>query len=524
MHIDAFFDFLLKKPHPYYIQIPPSNSTQPGSRDGVPTDEDLALRALLPETRPRRGRRKNEERDDASLSKSPARRPRLTSPTLSEDFHLARSAIVPEISSSIHHSFDERSIPWSAVDQQGQISAFRWPPNDNNNNSILPSHPVYPQSAITPTMSHTWDADEPQSALIPRTRVRRRHGPAVSSAWSSSSSGKLRGRPPSNRSVQQGPFSTFPAKPHVSNGRVSKDAVPHLFTNDITRHETLDTSNQSARPGRLSLQVPERQGGKVRLATPPPTVVVNDHDRVSAEVSHSPQRSQSIRSDFTIDTYATRDVAPLQLVSTPEVRPAKVSRMALLRQPHDPDTTNVRVVEEHIIAEILSAKWISSSTIVDTTQIQEPERCSVLEAEKIAKEIIVIIKNQAFSEEMFLLNLCSVTGGGLLSGGITMERITSPSDHQGGQEQQTEDCNVTTYKMTREMRFGSFGKTFAFLVKIATTQADRPRAENKINEEVDWKHKYETLRSDIFESREQEKKAHQKLLAAVLSTAGLAKI
>ncbi|RAL66312.1 hypothetical protein DID88_005982 [Monilinia fructigena] len=59
MHVDAFFEYLLNKPHVYWTQIPSPN--EPASelgRDGVAADEDLALRALLPETRPKRGRKK----------------------------------------------------------------------------------------------------------------------------------------------------------------------------------------------------------------------------------------------------------------------------------------------------------------------------------------------------------------------------------------------------------------------------------------------------------------------------------
>src|SRR3954466_647621 len=96
MHVDAFFEFLMNKTHVYWTQVPsPNDPVSEFGRDGVAAEEDLALRALLPETRPKRGRRKAEDRDDdGDLGKSPSQRPRLSSPTLSEDFMIARASLV----------------------------------------------------------------------------------------------------------------------------------------------------------------------------------------------------------------------------------------------------------------------------------------------------------------------------------------------------------------------------------------------------------------------------------------------
>ncbi|RII13276.1 hypothetical protein CUC08_Gglean004576 [Alternaria sp. MG1] len=65
MHIDAFFEYLLGKQHPYFLQIPhPHNPFPSEGRDGVPLEEDLAIRALDPKFKPKRGRRKAEDGDD----------------------------------------------------------------------------------------------------------------------------------------------------------------------------------------------------------------------------------------------------------------------------------------------------------------------------------------------------------------------------------------------------------------------------------------------------------------------------
>ena len=81
MHIDAFFEYLLGKQHPYYQQIPPPHNPFPEEgRDGVPLEEDLAIRALDPKFKPKRGRRKADDADEEIESEidTPARkRPQL---------------------------------------------------------------------------------------------------------------------------------------------------------------------------------------------------------------------------------------------------------------------------------------------------------------------------------------------------------------------------------------------------------------------------------------------------------------
>ena len=80
-HIDAFFEYLLGKQHQYYLQIPPPSQPFPDNgRDGVILEEDLAIRALDPKFRPKRGRRKAEEgNDEMDLADStpPRKRPQL---------------------------------------------------------------------------------------------------------------------------------------------------------------------------------------------------------------------------------------------------------------------------------------------------------------------------------------------------------------------------------------------------------------------------------------------------------------
>lgn len=320
MHVDAFFAYLIEKPHHYYTKIPTfQDPSSESGRDGVPPEEDLALRALLPESRPKRGRRKAEDKEaESDWALSPVKRPRLDTSLTPADFEsLFPGPLVP----SAHENGEvDRYVkpfdPWAAASagplhtnlsahsplnrsasalpggQQHRWRLNNWRINTQDNTPATP----YPHSALNPTSTHLPDAGflEPMSAITPgssgkKARSRRRHGPAVSSAWPSTGNpltGKFRGRPPANRSVRDGPFSTFPAKPPESREaptmdlRRSPSAPSPLASRGENENRTQLTNfiqqlplgaPQRQPPGRktgLQLQVPERTGGAVHLATP----------------------------------------------------------------------------------------------------------------------------------------------------------------------------------------------------------------------------------------------------------------
>ena len=336
MHIDAFFEYLLGKQHPYYLQIPPPHDPFPNDgRDGVPLEEDLAIRALDPKFKPKRGRRKADEGEDdmdvddgtparkrpqldTSIPFGNALQPQSAYPTSAhpdsmggfltpQDPWTAASAITT--SSAPSRMGQKNLTPYSASPMSGQ--QIRWRLNTQDN----PQTP-HPLSAVTPHSAHPF-FDEPQSAVTPssaKPRARRRHGPAVSSAWSSnnsSSSGKLRGRPPSNRSIRDGPFVTFPANPTKREGsaidmnrssgnltpiveRAHSDppAVEHTFRFPPTPASAISPStidgalHGAPQKQRLSLQVPHIVGNPVRLVTP--TVLVNGEEDPTPSSSFAP--------------------------------------------------------------------------------------------------------------------------------------------------------------------------------------------------------------------------------------------
>lgn len=311
MHVDAFFEFCLGHPHPYYTQLPSASASVSDSRDGVPLEEDLALRALVPQWKPKRGRKRAEDRD-LDLE-GPTKRPQLDTsvgvlhggsfPTHSAAFpHSAIpfSAFPDEMETSDPWMTTTSSFPADAPNGQ-QTQDMRWRPLERD---ASPSG--YPQSAIIPRGSHPSDllmSSEPRSAVTPstgeKTRSRRRHGPAVSSAWpgsNGSSGGKARGRPP-NKGTVSGPFSSFPVNPArgdppahgESSAARSSPAIAldqHSFGHfSESQYHQSPTPGQGNRPGKLQLQVPQHPGAPVRLATPP-TLLVNGVNDTKVEGHH----------------------------------------------------------------------------------------------------------------------------------------------------------------------------------------------------------------------------------------------
>ncbi|CAI7625567.1 unnamed protein product [Penicillium viridicatum] len=296
MHIDAFFEYCMGLPHSYYTQLPPSGPFVSESRDGVLLEEDLALRALVPQWKPKRGRKRVEDR--YTEEDKATKRPQLDTSVgaLQQGSFQSHSVTFPQsaIPFSAFPDDMEPNDPWIAAnssfhngsgpDQQNQDTRWRLPERDAS-----PAN--YPQSAIIPRShlpSEILISAEPRSAVTPSTgeksRSRRRHGPAVSSAWPNSnglSTGKGRGRPP-NRGSSSGSFSTFQLNPSRESSQApnpNTQALPLAIDRNSPQifqtpsHNQPPTSISQGRPNKLQLQVPQHSGAPVRLATPPRLVV-----------------------------------------------------------------------------------------------------------------------------------------------------------------------------------------------------------------------------------------------------------
>lgn len=340
------------KENPYFTQIPLADYGDESTvRDGVASEDDLALRALVPKWRPKRGRRPAE---DGPID-SPAAKRQLRASSLTADEQL-NSAVALSAYPQSAFPWDRQSNfsdPWSnasrhlasgsqqpPLQRQGQHhnptqqQPPSSPPSQSQNQpvpSIEAQLPFYvgnnetglPQSAIqdrppssafprsTPTPHSAHPSTTSASASTGRGRKRQNN---VSAAWApdARSGSKPRGRPPANRATQDGPFGTFPAKASGEGDATPLSAIPPSSAprENGTAPATLGTAQQSPRaqhlqaqsqqhaaaspvaagssisdpklspyssianantrkPSRLQLQVPQHEGGPIRLATPP---------------------------------------------------------------------------------------------------------------------------------------------------------------------------------------------------------------------------------------------------------------
>jgi hypothetical protein len=544
MHVDAFFEFLLGKPHAYWTQVPAVNGTPSEfGRDGVPPEEDLALRALLPEMRPKRGRRPGEgtaamaskrqrltdetdadsdRADDRSHddSRGPSRSARH-SPTLSEDFARARASL--------------RGDMTPATAQPGSSSIDRF---NAVHRTVSSSEMSYPQSAITPSTNNPFSAypDEPLSAITP-SRPRKRHGPAVSSAWPAinPTAGKLRGRPPSNRIVSDGPFSTFPANPNAKAGPTInlRDPTPTgtpIVDNSEPRHSAFPfhdivAPNKPAKPSRLHLQVPKRVGGPVRLATPPPLFaspdgrsatspsIEGDNNNTSSFPSihcdihpcqnDTDSRFQTRSSNFTQLSYlpgpdnstSTYDTDPVNLTqhstdklpqSSRQITPGPAVQEQANPPPTEEDSTNVAEIQVVCTQHIISSEWFDMNGASTIGEIDE--------ANRIVKQIIREMSVETASKEMFLLSLAALAGSSSLVTGMKIWRLE-------------DNGKSTAYDLKWTMKFGVIEGSFQKRLEVVNLTPDEVERLSGIRKEVDdgdhsaavWKTKYLEMQAKVHE-------------------------
>jgi hypothetical protein len=314
MHVDAFFEYLLGKEHAYFLDVPhPSNPYPPNGRDGVLVEEDTAIRALDPSFKPKRGRRRNSETEQDVESNEKPKQARLLGAFASDG--QSQSAYPRSAIPMSAHPDGHQHDPWTAASAMSQQHFAPWSSTHASQSAVTPSIPQHMRwqanagSSLTPATPHPMSAlpgssmashidaaftDEPKSAITPSAKRRRRHGPAVSSAWPSQNppGAKARGRPPASRTTQDGPFSTFPSNPGTGGSPSQQDATLAL-EESIPPDMPPPQSATSNRPHRLSLQVPQHTGGPVRLATPPPPTVIVSGDTNPSEsddrsMSHTP--------------------------------------------------------------------------------------------------------------------------------------------------------------------------------------------------------------------------------------------
>ena len=239
------------------------------SRDGVPPEDDLALRALLPDLRPKRGRRKGND-DDAESIDTPNKRLRAGTPSTVDGRNSPRPDMWGRVSQSPAPSYiphppnphiPQRSQATPVYDHEDHLTdlfsaaarAFGgeklqpapapatvsetlhmqhmnpWPgPNGR-------SHNEYPQSAIdlhppanvfgSPDLNDGSRSAHPLAISNARAAKSKR----VSATWNTlntfnqtqEASVQPRGRPPKNRHTKNGPFETWNVKQSIETDRTN---------------------------------------------------------------------------------------------------------------------------------------------------------------------------------------------------------------------------------------------------------------------------------------------------------------
>lgn len=395
MHVKAFFEYLMDIPNDYWTKIPAdTNPTGQPMRDGVALEDDMALRALLPQIRPRRGRKR--PADDEVVS-SPAQRSFLAPPSATDDLRTSMTGVL---------SAGPGGAPWNHPEGVQQTPLFRWP-----------------QSAVTPTTRNSFwdDALEPQFGVTPskpKPGTQRRGAKNVSSAWrpgvASGGGVKPRGRPPMNRTpieTSLPPFSSSTPTPPLGeyNASACTQSVPVSAAPAVDGTPQYPLSASAApysqpppateRPPRpsISLQVPDRPPGSVRLATPPPAVVIN------GEPSNHPPGPEPTQQTPTPTNFAKAAHEAVGPGKSQGEGPGPRTLPQLYFERVE-DRTNVDQVIGYMTHGALAAEFCDAEG-------RPSYGPSVQEALGITNCIIEEMYKASASPEAFLINLAAVTGG-----------------------------------------------------------------------------------------------------------------
>ncbi|KAG5971991.1 hypothetical protein E4U58_007030 [Claviceps cyperi] len=499
MHVKAFFEYLMNIPNDYWTRIPSDpNPVGIPVRDGVAIEDDMALRALLPYIRPRRGRKRPEE--DGAIA-SPLQRPRFSVPLTGMDGYRQGS-----------------SEPWSAhpgggtgmpSDQSRTHSQTAWTHHD----SLETSANRWPHSAITPTTRESFrdDALEPRSAVTPdkgKPASTRRGAKNVSSAWKPAGQEpgtRTRGRPPMKRTSMDDAAHYNPAWPPTQetsqNARFHREPQPplpppqsaalppqsrpdhhhsYMPTNGLHlgsqaplqgQQYTQTSSYEDARPARpsISLQVPERPGRSVRLATPPPPLppplsapLPTPAPSKEAEASRTnDKRSGQSNTDNEKDQEGWQRLAKeaadaYEQQSQPCVRPKDTTSLAADEEVEDfyfdkmENRTNVDLLVAYFTRSMIEATWCDQNGN-STPPVDLAQSIAMVHA------TLQTMYKTATSPQAFLINLAA------LAGSTALVRARPKCTRLGEQDGQF------TFKCEWNYQFGGIKGGFTFEQVVPAT-------------------------------------------------------
>lgn len=461
-------------------------------RDGIAVEDDMALRALLPHIRPKRGRKRP---DSDNAGNGPNQRQR-TSPSATADEYVPQSA-------------------WPMEDTP--LSA--WPPHETIQTPLT----RWPASAVTPSVRDAFWGDEPRSAVTPSKAKgphQRRGAKNVSSAWKLGGEDKpkkTRGRPPIGRTPIDTPTTAATAWPHTPNplqpqdksdangcvgtemsrnsSRAGEQVNPAVTIQDMSQpqmtfdqsqqthpsHNTPQNQQDGSRPARpsISLQVPQRAGGSVRLATPPPP---QQHTQQAPPI---PDQRASFPPYGTPDPLPTYDnmhaPPPGQPYAQDRSGDGKSQKWEPINAAADAgtatsdqhggslpeyyfetmaDRTNIDALMAYFIRMTHESDWYDEDG-------RPTEAASMEEASAIINATLENMYRTAASSQAFLINLAALAGARMLMTNLTRcIRMGERQDH-------------TAYKCEWEYQFGHLHGYFnmAAAVPFSMWRAKKPAAE-----------------------------------------------
>lgn len=426
MHVKAFFEYLMGKQNDYWINIP-SGPDPIGSavRDGVAIEDDMALRALLPHIRPKRGR-KRPDVDNGIVS--PARRQRTSPPSAHGGFRELQSGGPWQT-----HPNTQDGLP---VDSPNHQHASPWTRDDYLQTPLG----QWPQSAVTPNAAGSaWDdAPKPKSAASPskiKSSSFRRGAKNVSSAWTTATHDpgvRPRGRPPITRtpveqlcefspqnwSAQGDAQSQNPCQMHqqqfpiVGHQAHESRSVDSEASPVMPQHPQMGYNNgKSARPS-ISIQVPQRAGGSVKLASPAPPQ--HAEPTRSAVDRHEPPGNSYVAEDDSKHgdgwgRFASEASRPYE-ERAEQTNGVPVSGLAETHAElsdyyfeKTQDRTNVDILVAYFTRSMTEADWVDSSG-------QKTESAGLEEASAMVHAMLQSMHKTATSPQAFLINLAALAG------------------------------------------------------------------------------------------------------------------
>jgi hypothetical protein len=286
----------------------------------------------------------------------------------------------------------------------------------------------------------------------------------------------------------------------------------------FTFPEITPSNRTQAKPSRLYLQVPERVGGAVRLATPPPTVLVNGESETSQpfdiDALRSPGTAPIMDSlhNAGLDDHFHHDILPssdhgMNQKDTSPGNQLPAVDMSFRSESSD-DRTNIAELEFLFIYTMIGADWFDQKG-------QPIETCTLDEADQIVKQVIRNLREEATSKETFLINLAALAGG---------EFLRTPWNHlKMTRLEGDEKSKIFIAKWV--LKFGAVEGTFD--IKINVPQKPCP-VENKVSDDAsadetpsdDWKKRYIELRHRLKERDEKVKELRKTVLNALASAQG----